>query len=88
MCETPYCYLEVRHLSKLGTHEKFQVEISKTAQYWRVCQQKDKKKTQIYRLAYTESQYIEVFLNRKKLISKFLKKIKPKKKLISEFLKK
>ena len=30
MCETPYCYLEVRHLSKLGTHEKFQVEISKT----------------------------------------------------------
>ena len=30
MSETPYCYLEVRPLSKLGTHEKFRVEISKT----------------------------------------------------------
>ena len=30
MSETSYCYLEVRTLSKLGTHEKFQVEISKT----------------------------------------------------------
>ena len=29
MSETPYLYLEVRPLSKLGTHEKFQVEISK-----------------------------------------------------------
>ena len=29
MSENPYCYLEVRPLSKLGTHEKFRVEIQK-----------------------------------------------------------
>ena len=37
------------------------------------------KKTQIYRLAYTESQYTVVFETEKKLISKFLRKIKPNK---------
>ena len=43
------------------------------------------KKTQIYRLAYTESQYIKVSLNQKKLISKFLKEIEE---LISNFCEK
>ena len=30
MSETPYCYLEDRPLSKLVTHEKLRVKISKT----------------------------------------------------------